>query len=65
MSTNHNSQARNHSSFKRIRNQLLEHHPYCAICGNEATTIDHIKPTDTFPNPLDANTLDNSLCFTR
>ena len=59
MNTPRNSQARNHASFKRIRKQLLEHDNTCAICGNEGNTIDHIRPVDTFPNPLDANTLDN------
>ena len=57
--TAHNTKARNHSTFKAIRKQLLEHDNHCAICGNEANTIDHIKPVDTFPNPIDANTLDN------
>lgn len=59
MNTPRNSQARNHSSFKRIRKQLLEHDHTCAICGNEGNTIDHIRPVDTFANPLDANTLEN------
>jgi hypothetical protein len=57
--TAHNTKARNHSTFKAIRKQLLDHDNHCAICGNEANTIDHIKPVDTFPNPIDANTLDN------
>ena len=59
MNTPRNNQARNHSSFKRIRKQLLEHDSTCNICGNEGDTIDHIRPVDTFPNPLDANTLEN------
>ena len=57
--TAHNTKARSHSTFKAIRKQLLEHDNHCAICGNEANTIDHIKPVDTFPNPIDANTLEN------
>ena len=57
--TAHNTKARNHSTFKAIRKQLLDHDNHCAICGNEANTIDHIKPVDTFPNPIDANTLEN------
>jgi hypothetical protein len=57
--TAHNTKARSHSTFKAIRKQLLEHDNHCAICGNEANTIDHIRPVDTFTNPIDANTLDN------
>ena len=57
--TAHNSKARNHSTFKAIRKQLLEHDNHCTICGNEADTIDHIIETDRFPNPIDANTLEN------
>jgi hypothetical protein len=57
--TAHNTKARSHSSFKAIRKQLLEHDNHCAICGNEANTIDHIRPVDTFTNPIDANTLEN------
>lgn len=59
MTTNKNTKARSHSSFKRIREQLLADDPTCAICGKEANTIDHIRPVDTFPNPIDANTMDN------
>jgi hypothetical protein len=59
MTTPKNTQARNHSSFKKIRKQLLEDDPTCTICGKEADTIDHIKPVDTFTNPIEANTMDN------
>jgi len=38
-----------------MREKLLADDPTCAICGQEANTIDHIQPTDTFTNPLDAN----------
>ena len=57
--TTKNTQARNHSSFKRIRKQLLEDDPTCALCGSEANTIDHIIPVDTFTNPIEANTMEN------
>ena len=59
MTTPKNTKARNHSSFKRIRTQLLADDPTCQICGREGNTIDHIKPVDTFTNPLDANTMEN------
>lgn len=55
MATNKNSKARNATDFKRQRKRLLADDPTCSICGKEANTIDHIKPVDTFDNPLDAN----------
>lgn len=54
-----NSTARNQTDFKNMRRKLLEDDPTCAICGQEANTIDHIIPVDQFPNPKDANYPDN------
>lgn len=59
MNTPKNNQARNSKDFKAIRQRLLEDDPTCAICGQEANTIDHIRPTDTYENPLDANDPEN------
>jgi hypothetical protein len=59
MTTDKNRKARNTADFKRQRARLLADDPTCTICGAEANTIDHIRPTDTFDNPLDANHPDN------
>ena len=59
MATNKNAQARNSTEFKRQRAKLLADDPTCSLCGREGNTIDHIRPTDTFSNPLDANHPDN------
>ncbi len=32
------------AKWRRIRASFLRHHPYCAICGAEATVVDHVLP---------------------
>ena len=59
MTTNKNGKARATKDFQRIRTRLLAEDPTCSICGSEANTIDHIRPVDTFDNPLDANDPEN------
>ena len=54
-----NQRARLTAEYKRLRTEMLERDNSCAICGREANTIDHIRPVDTFDNPLDANHPDN------
>ena len=32
------------SKWEKARSDYLKHHPTCAICGQPATVVDHIKP---------------------
>lgn len=36
-----------------LRNLRLFNDPYCAVCGNPATLVDHIDPINNGGNPLD------------
>ena len=32
------------AKWRRVRAQFLRHHPECAVCGAEATVVDHVVP---------------------
>ncbi len=49
------------NSWKKVRAEVLRLNPYCVVCGNKATLVDHKNPITLGGPPLDFNNL-QSMC---
>jgi 5-methylcytosine-specific restriction protein A len=51
----------NSARWKYTRRRQLHHHPLCAVCGEIATDVDHIRPVEDGGDPWSFTNL-MSLC---